>query len=147
MLKAGVGAVIPSEAEATLDIRAMPGEDIGEFYDAMQRVIGDPAVRSFPFAPHVKRRRRASIRTCFTPRVSGETDVSRIGGAPRDVHVRFRHGATARRYPVLRRRASGDGRGSPAVRRTATSNDCRKRHLGFIEFAWNAVAEIAVKRW
>src|SRR5262249_16889081 len=33
MLKAGVGAnVIPSEAEATLDIRAMPGEDIDEFY-------------------------------------------------------------------------------------------------------------------
>ena len=29
ILKAGVGAnVIPSEAEATLDIRALPGEDI-----------------------------------------------------------------------------------------------------------------------
>ena len=38
MLKAGVGAnVIPSEAEATLDIRALPGEDIGEFFEQMRR--------------------------------------------------------------------------------------------------------------
>src|SRR5438874_2492292 len=49
MLKAGVGAnVIPSEAEATLDIRAFPGEDISEFYDEMKRVIGDPAVKIVP---------------------------------------------------------------------------------------------------
>ena len=51
MLKAGVGAnVIPSEAEATLDIRALPGEDINEFYDEMKRVIGDPAVKIVPIA-------------------------------------------------------------------------------------------------
>jgi acetylornithine deacetylase/succinyl-diaminopimelate desuccinylase-like protein len=49
MLKAGVGAnVIPSEAEATLDIRALPGEDITEFYDEMKRVINDPAVKVVP---------------------------------------------------------------------------------------------------
>src|SRR5262249_10506562 len=49
MLKAGVGAnVIPSEAEATLDIRALPGEDINEFYDEMKCVIGDPAVKIVP---------------------------------------------------------------------------------------------------
>jgi acetylornithine deacetylase/succinyl-diaminopimelate desuccinylase-like protein len=49
MLKAGVGAnVIPSEAESTLDIRAMPGEDIDEFYAEMKRVINDPAVKIVP---------------------------------------------------------------------------------------------------
>jgi len=49
MLKAGVGAnVIPSEAEATLDIRALPGEDIDEFYAEMKRVINDPAVKIVP---------------------------------------------------------------------------------------------------
>ncbi len=49
MLKAGVGAnVIPSEAEATLDIRALPGEDITEFFNAMAKVIGDPAVKIVP---------------------------------------------------------------------------------------------------
>jgi acetylornithine deacetylase/succinyl-diaminopimelate desuccinylase-like protein len=49
MLKAGVGAnVIPSEAEATLDIRALPGEDIERFYAQMTEIIGDPAVKVVP---------------------------------------------------------------------------------------------------
>jgi acetylornithine deacetylase/succinyl-diaminopimelate desuccinylase-like protein len=49
MLKAGVGAnVIPSEAEATLDIRALPDEDIDKFYAEMAKVIGDPAVQIVP---------------------------------------------------------------------------------------------------
>jgi acetylornithine deacetylase/succinyl-diaminopimelate desuccinylase-like protein len=49
MLKAGVGAnVIPSEAEATLDIRALPGEDIERFYTEMAKVIDDPAVKIVP---------------------------------------------------------------------------------------------------
>jgi acetylornithine deacetylase/succinyl-diaminopimelate desuccinylase-like protein len=49
MLQAGVGAnVIPSEAEATLDIRALPGEDIQKFYTEMARVIADPAVKVVP---------------------------------------------------------------------------------------------------
>jgi acetylornithine deacetylase/succinyl-diaminopimelate desuccinylase-like protein len=49
MLKAGVGAnVIPSEAEATLDIRALPDEDIDRFYAAMAKVIADPAVKIVP---------------------------------------------------------------------------------------------------
>jgi acetylornithine deacetylase/succinyl-diaminopimelate desuccinylase-like protein len=49
MLKAGVGPnVIPSEAEATLDIRALPDEDIPTFYAEMQKIIGDPAVKIVP---------------------------------------------------------------------------------------------------
>jgi acetylornithine deacetylase/succinyl-diaminopimelate desuccinylase-like protein len=49
MLKAGVGAnVIPSEAEATLDIRALPDEDIDRFYTEMAKVIADPAVKIVP---------------------------------------------------------------------------------------------------
>jgi acetylornithine deacetylase/succinyl-diaminopimelate desuccinylase-like protein len=49
LLKAGVGAnVIPSEAEATLDIRAVPGEDLDRFYGEMGKVIADTAVRIVP---------------------------------------------------------------------------------------------------
>lgn len=49
MLKAGVGAnVIPSEAEATLDIRALPDEDIAKFYAEMGKVINDPQVKIAP---------------------------------------------------------------------------------------------------
>lgn len=49
MMKAGVGPnVIPSEAEATLDIRALPDEDIQKFYAQMGNVIGDPEVKIVP---------------------------------------------------------------------------------------------------
>jgi acetylornithine deacetylase/succinyl-diaminopimelate desuccinylase-like protein len=37
--------VIPSEAEATIDIRMAPGEDDRSFMDQMQRLIADPAVK------------------------------------------------------------------------------------------------------
>src|SRR5579862_7620133 len=40
--------VIPSEAEATLDIRALPDENIAQFYDLMRKVIDDPAVELIP---------------------------------------------------------------------------------------------------
>ncbi len=49
MLKAGVGPnVIPSEAEATLDIRALPDEDVQKFYAEMQKQIADPQVKIVP---------------------------------------------------------------------------------------------------
>jgi len=37
--------VIASEATATLDIRALPDENIDAFYDMMRKVINDPAVK------------------------------------------------------------------------------------------------------
>ena len=40
--------VIPSEATATLDIRALPDENINAFYDEMRGVINDPAVKLVP---------------------------------------------------------------------------------------------------
>jgi acetylornithine deacetylase/succinyl-diaminopimelate desuccinylase-like protein len=43
--------VIPSQAEAMLDIRALPDEDMTKFYAEMGRVIGDPAVKIVPSAP------------------------------------------------------------------------------------------------
>ena len=49
MLQAGVASnVIPSEAEATIDIRVLPDEDLPAFYAEMGRVIGDPAVKIVP---------------------------------------------------------------------------------------------------
>ncbi len=40
--------VIPSEARATLDIRALPDEDMTKFYELMKQVIDDPAVEIVP---------------------------------------------------------------------------------------------------
>jgi len=46
ILKAGFRVnVIPSEAEATLDVRALPDEDMDKLFAEMQKVIGDPAVK------------------------------------------------------------------------------------------------------
>ncbi len=40
--------VIPSEAEATLDIRALPDEDMTRFYDTLKSVINDPVIKLIP---------------------------------------------------------------------------------------------------
>jgi acetylornithine deacetylase/succinyl-diaminopimelate desuccinylase-like protein len=40
--------VIPSEATATLDIRALPDENMPAFYDLIRKVINDPAVEVVP---------------------------------------------------------------------------------------------------
>ncbi len=40
--------VIPSEATATLDIRALPDENMPAFFDMMRKVIDDPAIQVVP---------------------------------------------------------------------------------------------------
>lgn len=40
--------VIPSEAEATLDIRALPDEDMTKFYETLKGVINDPVIKLIP---------------------------------------------------------------------------------------------------
>jgi acetylornithine deacetylase/succinyl-diaminopimelate desuccinylase-like protein len=40
--------VIPSTAEATLDIRALPDENMPAFYDLMRKVIDDPGIQVVP---------------------------------------------------------------------------------------------------
>jgi acetylornithine deacetylase/succinyl-diaminopimelate desuccinylase-like protein len=49
IIKAGFRSnVIPSEAEATLDVRALPDEDLDHFYKELSRVIGDANVEVVP---------------------------------------------------------------------------------------------------
>jgi acetylornithine deacetylase/succinyl-diaminopimelate desuccinylase-like protein len=49
IIKAGFRSnVIPSEAEATLDVRALPDEDLDRFYGQLRRVIGNPNVEVVP---------------------------------------------------------------------------------------------------
>ena len=46
IIKAGFRTnVIPSEAEATIDIRALPDEDMPKFFTEMKRIINDPAIK------------------------------------------------------------------------------------------------------
>jgi acetylornithine deacetylase/succinyl-diaminopimelate desuccinylase-like protein len=52
MLKAGIGFnVIPSEAEAYIDIRALPDEEMPRFYEDMRDLIADPNVEIEPRKP------------------------------------------------------------------------------------------------
>ena len=57
--------VIPSEARATLDVRALPDENMPAFYDLMRKVIDDPAVEVVPTA-------RISRNTAAPSRIDNE---------------------------------------------------------------------------
>lgn len=149
ILKGGVGPnVIPSEAEATLDIRALPGEDIDEFYGEMKRVIGDPEIEIVPI-----------------PATRPEAPSSRL-----DTEMyRTLEQVTQRMYPgcaVLPVMATGatdmaqlraKGIQSYGIGPAATDED--RAHYGghsdverlfesslykFVEFTWNAVAQVVV---
>ena len=98
--------VIPSEAEATLDIRALPDENIEAFYEQMRRVINDPAITLIPST--------ANQRPGPPPSPDGFGHVSGHRGreqeglrhrdAPLHADRRDRHGVPAREgYAVLRR--------------------------------------------
>ncbi|HXJ00942.1 MAG TPA: M20/M25/M40 family metallo-hydrolase [Micropepsaceae bacterium] len=55
MMKAGVGPnVIPSVAEATFDVRALPDEDIPKFFATLDKLIADPQVKVEPITANLR---------------------------------------------------------------------------------------------
>jgi acetylornithine deacetylase/succinyl-diaminopimelate desuccinylase-like protein len=55
ILKAGVGVnVIPSEAEATFDVRALPDEDIPRLFEDLKHLVDDPNVRIEPITTNLR---------------------------------------------------------------------------------------------
>ena len=87
IIKAGFRSnVIPSEAEATLDVRALPDEDMAKFVAELRRVIDDPAVEVIP----PKTQLAALLRAV----AHGYRDVSRAGDSGK-AHVQ-----RARRCPT-----------------------------------------------
>ena len=110
ILKAGVGPnVIPSEAEATFDVRALPDEDIPKLFEELKRVINDPAVKVEPITVNLRPCRAvlaARFRHVSRLGKSQRRDVSRLDGFADHVDRRDRHGAVARqRDSILRNRA------------------------------------------
>jgi len=151
MLKAGTGVnVIPSEAEATLDIRALPGEDIPAFYEQMKRVIADPAVRierlpmTRPPSPAsgldtemYKALERVAKRmypqaTVLPTMSTGASDMAqlRAKGIPS-----YGIGPAATEADAIQHGAHSD------VERLRESSLYQ-----FVEFTWNAVAEMSTGR-
>ena len=151
MLKAGTGVnVIPSEAQATLDIRALPGEDIPAFYEQMKRLIADPAVRIEPL-PMTR-----------PPSPASELDTEMYRALER-VSKRMYPQATV--LPTMSTGASdmaqlrakgipSYGIGPAATEADSTNHGAHsdvERLLEsslyrFVEFTWNAVTEVSVHR-
>jgi acetylornithine deacetylase/succinyl-diaminopimelate desuccinylase-like protein len=152
ILKAGFRMnVIPSEAEATLDIRALPDEDMDKFYAELRRVVGNPAIRVEPIT--------AGARPA-TPPSRLDTEMFRVLDA---VTRRLYPGAVA--LPTMltggtdmaQLRVKGIqcyGIGPAAleddtVNYGAHSDVERLPEASlyrFVEFTWNAVAEVARAR-
>jgi len=151
MMKAGIGPnVIPSEAEATLDIRALPDEDIPKFYEEMRKVIGDPAVKIVP------------IPMTRPPSPASRLDTEMYRALEQMSH-RMYPGSTV--LPDMSTGASDKAqlrnKGVQSYGIGPYSSDADSANYGahgdverllesslydFVEFDWNAVTEVAAKK-
>ena len=151
ILKAGVGAnVIPSEAEATLDIRALPDEDVDGFYAEMAKVIADPAVKIVPI-PQARPRSPASRLDTEMYRVMEKVAGTMYPGAA--VLPSMSTGASdqaqlrakgIQSYGIGPASTESDALDYPAhgdVERLAESS-----LYPFVQYVWNVVTEIAAHR-
>ena len=151
MLKAGVGAnVIPSEAEATLDIRALPDENIAQFYAEMGRIINDPQVKIVPLPatrPPSPATRLDTEMYRVLERVSkrmypGVTVMPSMStGASDKAQLRAKGQQSYGIGPAGTREDSTNYGAHSDVERLAESSI-----YPFVEFVWNAVTEIAAVR-
>jgi acetylornithine deacetylase/succinyl-diaminopimelate desuccinylase-like protein len=152
ILKAGFRVnVIPSEAEATVDVRALPDEDMTEFSAAMRRIIGDPSVRIEPATQSVRP---------LAPPSRLDTEMYR---ALEQVSKRMYPNATT--IPIMLNGATdmaqlrAKGIQSYGIGSASTDEDTNKygahsdveRLLessvyNLTEFTWNAVVEVARSR-
>ncbi len=151
MLKAGVGPnVIPSEAEATLDIRALPDEDITKFYAEMQNIIGDPAVKvvplpaSRPVSPASRldtEMYRALEQVALKMYPNATVLPTMSTGASDQAQLRAKGIQSYGIGPASTELDSANYGAHGDVERLAESS-----LYPFVEFTWNVVAEVAVKK-
>jgi len=151
MLKAGIGPnVIPSEAEATIDIRALPDEDITQFLAEMTKVIADPAVKIVPL--FATRPAAAPSRLDTEMYRALEQAAKRVypGSTPLPAML-----TAATDMAQLRAKGIQSYGIGPAVteedRLQYGAHSDVERLLEsslyrFVEFAWNAVTEVTVKK-
>ena len=149
MLKAGVGPnVIPSEAEATVDIRVLPDEDVTKFYEEMRKVIGDPAVKiepivsSRPVAPpsRLDNAMYQALERAAKRVYSGSAVLPGMLSAYTDMALLRAKGIQS--YGLAPAATSGDSTNFGAhsdVERIPESSLYQ-----FVEFTWTAVSDVAV---
>jgi len=151
MMKAGVGPnVIPSEAEATLDIRALPDENIPQFYTEMQKIIGDPAVKIVPL-PAIRPGSPASSLDTEMYRVleqvshklyPGSTVLPTMStGASDKAQLRNKGVQSYGIGPYSSEEDNANYGAHGDVERLIESS-----LYNFVEFTWNAVTEVAASK-
>lgn len=151
ILKAGIGPnVIPSEAEATLDIRALPDENIQKFYEEMKRVIGDPAVKIVPLPATRPVSPTSSLQTELyktlekvSQRMYPKAMVlpTMSTGASDKAQLRAKGMASYGIGPATTEEDGANYGAHSDVERLLESS-----FYGFVEFTWNVVAEVAVHK-
>jgi acetylornithine deacetylase/succinyl-diaminopimelate desuccinylase-like protein len=152
ILKAGFRMnVIPSEAEATIDVRALPDEDMATFYEEMRHVIADPAVRIEPLAegarPVAPVSRLNTDMFRALERVSAQmyrgstTLPTMMGGATDMAQLRAKGIQSYGIGPAATNEDSVEYGAHSDVERLLESS-----LYGFVEFTWRAVVEVAAKR-
>ncbi|MGO9259188.1 MAG: M20/M25/M40 family metallo-hydrolase [Bryobacteraceae bacterium] len=152
MLQAGFRQnVIPSEAEATLDVRALPDEDMIRFVAELKRVIGDPAVEIVPPASSEERPAAPpsrldsemfrALESVGRRMFNAPTIPSMMTGATDNAELRAK-GVQA--YGVGEVVSAAEG---PLGGAHSDDEHISVRALTtLVEFMWNAVLEVAASR-
>jgi acetylornithine deacetylase/succinyl-diaminopimelate desuccinylase-like protein len=151
MLKAGIGPnVIPSEAEASIDIRTLPDEDIPQFMAQMTKIIADPAVKieplyaTRPAAPpsRLDTEMYHALEHAANRVYPGSTTLPTMLTASTDMAQLRAKGIQS--YGI------GPALSSDDFANHAWHSDVERipeaSLYKFVEFTWNAVNEIAVKK-
>ena len=151
MLKAGIGPnVIPSEAEATIDIRTLPDEDMPQFMAQMTKIIGDPAVKIEPL--YATRPAAPPSRLDTDMYHALEHAASRV--YPRSTTLPTMLTASTDMAQLRAKGIQSYGIG-PALSADDFANHAWHSDVEripeaslykFVEFTWNAVNEVAVKK-
>ena len=151
MLKAGVGPnVIPSEAEATIDVRALPDEDVTKFFADMAKIINDPAVKILPLPPSRPPSPASRLDTemyRILERVSkqmypGITVIPSMStGASDKAQLRAKGQQSYGIGPAGTREDSLNYGAHSDVERLAEASI-----YPYVEFVWNAVTEVAASK-
>jgi acetylornithine deacetylase/succinyl-diaminopimelate desuccinylase-like protein len=152
IIKAGFRQnVIPSEAEATLDIRALPDEDMTKFYEELRRVIHDPNVEvlatglaSRPSSPpsRLDSEMFHVLENAARQTYAGALTLpSMLTGATDMAQLRAKGVQSYGIGPVIDEKDRNSGGAHSDDERLLESSLYK-----FLEFQWNAVTEIAASK-
>jgi acetylornithine deacetylase/succinyl-diaminopimelate desuccinylase-like protein len=149
VLKAGFRSnVIPGDALATLDIRALPDEDMPAFIEQMKRVIDDPAVEITPSATSTRPAAPAS-RLDSAMFMALERAQKKIFPALVTLPEMLTGATDSAQLRAKGVQAYGVGPFYPADANRIHGNDERVAIAGlrpFFEIVWHAVNEVAAAK-